>query len=43
MLGDTPAGRLHKSLVVPGKAASVFQAGLQIFDPGMAVFGGAGA
>ena len=39
ILGDTPAGRLHKSLVVPGKAASVFQAGLQIFDPGMAGFG----
>jgi zinc protease len=39
ILGNSPAGRLHKSLVVPGKAASVFQASLQIFDPGMAGVG----
>jgi zinc protease len=39
ILGDTPSGRLHKSLVVTGKAASVFQASLQIFDPGMTAFG----
>ena len=39
VLGDTPAGRLHKALVEPGKAAAVFPAGLQIADPGMAGFG----
>ncbi len=39
VLGSTPAGRLHKALVEPGKAAAVFQASLRIFDPGMAAFG----
>ncbi|HEU5137755.1 MAG TPA: pitrilysin family protein [Steroidobacteraceae bacterium] len=39
IIGDTPSGRLHKALVAPGKAASVFNAGLQIFDPGMVAFG----
>jgi zinc protease len=39
ILGNTPAGRLHKTLVAPGKAASVFQASLQIYDPGMTAFG----
>ena len=39
VLGDTPSGRLHKALVAPGKAAAVFEASLQIFDPGMSAFG----
>jgi len=38
VLGNTPAGRMHKALVVPGKAAGVFQAVLQIHDPGMSGF-----
>ena len=39
VLGATPAGRLHKALVEPGKAAAVFPASLRIFDPGMTAFG----
>ena len=39
VLGNSPAGRLHKALVEPGKAASVMQLGLQNRDPGMAFFG----
>jgi zinc protease len=35
ILGNAPSGRLHKALVEPGKAAAVFQASLQIRDPGM--------
>ena len=35
VLGNAPAGRLHKSLVETGKAAAVFQASLQIREPGM--------
>jgi zinc protease len=38
VLGNAPAGRMHKALVEPGKAAAVFQTSLQIFDPGMAAF-----
>jgi zinc protease len=38
VLGNAPAGRMHKALVEPGKAAAVFQASLQIHDPGMAAF-----
>ena len=36
IMGNAPAGRLHKALVETGKAAAVFQASLQIRDPGMA-------
>ncbi|HET9865115.1 MAG TPA: pitrilysin family protein [Steroidobacteraceae bacterium] len=39
VLADAPAGRLHKALVEPGKAAAVFPAGLQLQDPGMFGFG----
>ena len=38
VLGNTPAGRMHKAIVEPGKAAAVFPASLQIHDPGMAGF-----
>ncbi len=38
VLGNTPAGRLHKALVEPGKAAAVFTASLQVFDPGMTAY-----
>ena len=39
VLGSSPAGRLHKALVEPGKAAGVMQMGLQIRDPGMTFYG----
>ena len=39
VLGNSPAGRLHKALVEPGKAAGVMQMGLQIRDPGMTFYG----
>ena len=35
VLGDAPAGRLHKALVETGKAAAVFPASLQLHDAGM--------
>jgi zinc protease len=38
VLGDTPSGRLHKNLVETQKAANVFGAPLQLFDPGLVVF-----
>jgi len=38
VLGNTPAGRLHKAIVEPGKAAAVFPAALPLHDPGMAGF-----
>ena len=43
VLGSSPAGRLHKALVEPGKAAAVMQMGLQIRDPGHDVLRRAGA
>ncbi|MFL6211103.1 MAG: M16 family metallopeptidase [Pyrinomonadaceae bacterium] len=39
VLGDTPSGRLHKALVEPKKASSVFGFDFQWHDPTMAVFG----
>ncbi|HEX8558427.1 MAG TPA: pitrilysin family protein [Pyrinomonadaceae bacterium] len=39
VLGDTPSGRLHKSLVETKKASSAFGFGFQWRDPGLAVFG----
>jgi zinc protease len=38
VLGNAPAGRLHKALVEPGKAAGVFKVSLHLFDPGMTAF-----
>jgi zinc protease len=35
VLGDAPAGRLHKEIVEKGKAAAVFPAGLQLQDAGI--------
>jgi len=39
VLGNAPAGRMHKSLVESGKAAGVMNAGVQNRDPGMILFG----
>jgi len=39
IMGNAPAGRLHKQLVETGKASNVFSGSLQIRDPGMAYFG----
>lgn len=39
ILGDTPSGRLHRALVEPGKAASIFGFPFQLKDPGMVLFG----
>jgi zinc protease len=39
ILGDTPAGRLHEALVVPGKAAQVFAFTIDARDPGFVLFG----
>jgi zinc protease len=39
ILGDTPSGRLHRALVEPGKAASIFGFPFQLKDPGMVFFG----
>jgi len=39
ILGDTPAGRLHQALVVPGKAAQVFAWTFDARDPGFVLFG----
>jgi len=39
ILGDTPSGRLHKALVVPGKAAQVFAWTIDARDPGFVLFG----
>jgi zinc protease len=39
IMGDSPAGRLYKQLVEPGKASAVFSGNLQIRDPGMSYFG----
>ena len=39
VLTTQPAGRLHKSLVETGKAASIMDFGLQNHDPGMSFFG----
>ncbi len=39
ILGDTPAGRLHQALVVPGKAAQVFAFTIDARDPGFVLFG----
>jgi zinc protease len=38
ILGDTPSGRLYKSLVETGKASSVSAEAFQLHDPGMAWF-----
>jgi zinc protease len=38
VLGDSPAGRLHKSLVEAKKAASIGAFDLQLHDPGEALF-----
>ncbi len=38
VLGNAPAGRLHKALVESGKAAAIANVTLQTFDPGMAAF-----
>ena len=37
-LGDTPSGRLHKSLVEAKKAASVFGFAWELKEPGLAIF-----
>ena len=39
VLGNAPAGRLHKALVESGKAAAVLNVGMQNRDPGMLLFG----
>lgn len=39
ILGDTPSGRLHKALVEPKKASSVFGFDFQLRDPTLAIFG----
>lgn len=39
ILSDTPAGRLHKSLVETKKASAVFGLNFQTREPGMALFG----
>jgi len=39
VLGNAPAGRMHKALVESGKAAGVMNAGVQNRDPGMVLFG----
>lgn len=39
MLGDTPTGRLHKTLVESGKAASVFNFDMTGYAPGLQIFG----
>ncbi len=39
ILGDTPAGRLHKALVEPGKAAQVFAFTIDGRDPAFVLFG----
>ena len=38
ILGDTPAGRLHKALVETKKAAQTFGGDYQLHDPGLAFF-----
>ena len=43
VLGNSPAGRLHKALVEPGKAASIMPMGLQIARSGHDVLRRAGA
>ena len=39
VLGDTPNGRLHQALVVPGKAAQVFSFSIDAREPGFVLFG----
>ena len=39
ILGDTPSGRLHKALVEPQKASSVFGFSWQLHDPGALMVG----
>jgi len=39
LLGDVPAGRLHKALVEPGLASSVFGTERQLHEAGFAYFG----
>ncbi|HKP73482.1 MAG TPA: pitrilysin family protein [Pyrinomonadaceae bacterium] len=39
ILGDTPSGRLHKSLVETKKASGVFGFNFQLKEPGVALFG----
>lgn len=39
VLGDTPAGRLHKSLVETKKASQAFAFNFQTREPGVALFG----
>jgi zinc protease len=39
ILGDTPTGRLHQALVVPGKASQVFAFTIDARDPGFVLFG----
>ena len=39
LLADTPSGRLHKSLVEPKKATSIFSELLEMHDPAFLVFG----
>jgi zinc protease len=38
VLGDTPAGRLHKGLVETKQASQIFGADFQLYDPGTAFF-----
>jgi zinc protease len=39
ILADTPSGRLHQALVVPGKAAQVFAWTIDAHHPGFVLFG----
>jgi zinc protease len=39
VMGNTPAGRLHKELVQTSKAAGVFSSPLQLAEPGLVMFG----
>nr|CAA9287654.1 Zinc protease [uncultured Armatimonadetes bacterium] len=39
ILADTPSGRLHKALVEPKKASSVFGFNFQLREPGVVMFG----
>jgi zinc protease len=39
VMSNSPAGRLHKEIVQPSEAASVFGAPLQLAEPGLILFG----
>jgi zinc protease len=39
IMGNTPAGRLHKEMVPSSKAAQVFSSPLQLAEPGLMLFG----